>query len=146
MSSEEAPAVADVPAAAPVRNRSLWLMALLPGGFMLGVFGGFLQQHRLEIGPVELPWAALLVLAALVTSIRAASLNLLTRWAGGLWYAGWLIATVLMAVPNPSGDVVFGDDVATLGYLLGGSLIGASAVFWPLLHDLPTAAPEVANG
>lgn len=119
-------------------------MALLPAGFALGLLGGFLQEHRWEIGAVEVPWAALLVVAALVTSIRAASLNLATRMAGGLCYAGWLIATALLALPNPSGDVVFAEDPWSLAYLLAGSLLGAAAAAWPLFLDAPAA--EAADG
>lgn len=119
-------------------------MAVLPAGFVLGLLGGFLQEHRLAIGPVEVPWAALLVVAALVTAIRAASLNLASRMAGGLCYAGWLIATALLALPNPSGDVVFAEDPWSLGYLLGGSLLGAAAAAWPLFLDAP--AQEAATG
>ena len=119
-------------------------MAALPAGFALGLLGGFLQEHRWEIGSLEVPWAALLVLAALVTTIRAASLNLATRMAGGLCYAGWLIATALLALPNPSGDVVFAEDPWSLGYLLAGSLLGAAAAAWPLFLDAP--AGEAATG
>jgi hypothetical protein len=116
-----------------------WLMALLPAGFLLGVLGGFLQEHRLAVGPIDLPWAAVLVVAALVSAIRAASLNLGTRLAGGLWYGGWLIATALLALPNPSGDVIFTEGAGSLGYLLAGSLLGAAAAVWPLFLDTPAA-------
>jgi hypothetical protein len=112
-----------------------WLMALLPAGFLLGLLGGFLQEHRVGVGPIDVPWAAVLVVAALVSAIRAASLNLGTKLAGGLWYGGWLIATALLALPNPSGDIVFTDDAGSLGYLLAGSLLGAAAVVWPLFLD-----------
>ena len=135
----------DAPGPAPGARWSRgWLMALLPAGFVLGLLGGFLQAHRWEIGAVEVPWAALLVVAALVTSIRAASLNLATRMAGGLCYAGWLIATVLLALPNPSGDVVFAEDLWSLGSLLAGSLLGAATAAWPLFLDAP--AGEAATG
>jgi hypothetical protein len=126
-----------------------WLMALLPAGFVLGLLGGFLQEHRWEVGAVEVPWAWLLVVAALVASIRAASLNLATRMAGWLGYVGWLSATVLLALPNPSGDVVFAEDPWSLWYLLTGSLLGAATAAWPLFLDAPAgkdAPAEPAGG
>ena len=123
------------------------LLVLLPAGFVLGVFGGFLQEHRIAIGSIDIPWATLLVIAALVASIRAVSLNLGTRLGGGLLYAGWLTATALLALPNPSGDIVFTNDVGSLAYLLAGSVLGAAAAAWPLFLDLPgEPAPEPAVG
>lgn len=119
------------------------LLLLLPAGFVLGVLGAFLQEHRITIGSIDIPWATFLVIAALIASIRAVSLNLGTRLAGALLYAGWLIATALLALPNPSGDLVFTNDVGALSYLLAGSVLGAAAAVWPLFLDLPGASAPV---
>ena len=134
--------------AGPGRWRTVLLLLLLPGGFLLGVVGGFLTEHRLSIGSLEIPWGSILVVATLITCTRAVSLSFGTRAAGGMLFAGWLIGTALLALPNPSGDVVFTFDAATLGYLLGGSALGGAAAAWPLwLGDpQPGSEPEPAAG
>ncbi len=53
-----------------------------------------------------------------------------------------MIATALLALPNPSGDIVFTDDAGSLGYLLAGSLLGAAAVVWPLFLDTDEGRPD----
>lgn len=115
----------------------VWLVLLLPAGFLLGLLGGFLQEHRLTIGSVAVPWATLLVVATLVVVVRALSLSFETRASGAMFFAGWLIASALMALPNPSGDVVFTADIGSLGYLMAGCVLGAAAAAWPLFLHLP---------
>lgn len=149
MASPQQPGVTDQQHATRALSKARWsrgwLLALLPAGFLLGVLGGFLQEHRFGVGPIDVPWAAVLVVAALVAAIRAASLNLGTKLAGGLWYGGWLIATALLALPNPSGDIIFTDDAGSLGYLLAGSLLGAAAVVWPLFLDADEGRPDLGG-
>ena len=130
------PDLAGVTSEGPRWNR-LWLLILLPVGFGFGLIGGFLQEHRITIGPVAIPWASVLVLATMVVCIRALSLNIETRLAGGLFFGGWLTATALLAVPNPSGDIVFTADIGSVGYLLAGCVLGAAVAAWPLFLDLP---------
>lgn len=125
--------------------RRQWLAALLPMGFLIGVIGGFMQESRITISGVAIPWGSALIIATLVATIRAASLNIGTRLAGVLLYGGWLIATVLMALPNPSGDVVFTADAGALGYLMAGCVLGAAAAAWPLFLDLPSGSDDL-NG
>lgn len=124
------------------RLHKAWLVALLPAGFMIGVIGGFMQEHRLSVGTIAVPWASLLVLAALLVTIRSLSLNMGTRLAGSVFYLGWLIATALLAAPNPSGDVVFTADAGSFGYLLAGGVLGAAAAAWPLFLSAPGPAPQ----
>jgi hypothetical protein len=120
---------APAPVAAPGR---LWILALLPTGFVFGMLGGFLQEHRLQVGPVAVPWASVLVVATLVAVVRTVSHEFGTRRAGALWFAGWTIATVLMALPNPSGDIIFSPSLGAYAYLLAGAMLGAAASAWPL--------------
>jgi hypothetical protein len=122
----------------------LWLMVLLPAGAGFAVVGGFMQEHRLEVGALAVPWAAILVIVTLVVTLRALSLSLHTRLAGALFYAGWLIGTALLALPNPSGDVVFTADVVAYGYLLAGTLLGGAAAAWPLFLE-PAAAVDTSD-
>ena len=138
----------NAPATAPAqpgRWRTVLLLLLLPGGFLLGVVGGFLTEHRFSVGPVEIPWGSILVVATLIACTRAVSLHFETRAAGGMLFAGWLIGTALLALPNPSGDVVFTFDAATLGYLLGGSALGGAAAAWPLWLGDPAAGPDAGR-
>ena len=84
-------------------------------------------------------------MATLIACTRAVSLHLGTRAAGGMLFAGWLIGTALLALPNPSGDVVFTFDAATLGYLLGGSALGGAAAAWPLWLGDSAAGPGTGH-
>lgn len=120
-----------------------WLVVLLPAGFVFGIIGGFMAEHTVLLGSVDVPWGALLVVVSLVVTLRALSLSLRTRLAGSLYFAGWLIATLFLALPNPSGDVVFSGTLAGYGYLLGGALLGAAAAAWPLFLDRPE--PDVVH-
>lgn len=127
---------------APVLHRA-WLLVLLPAGFGFGVVAGFAQEHRMLIGSVSVPWASVLLLAALIVTIRALSLNMQTRSAGALFYLGWVIATGLLALPNPSGDIVFTADIGSFGYLLVGGVLGAAAAGWPLFLGSANPEPQV---
>jgi hypothetical protein len=109
-----------------------WLAVLLPAGFAFGLIAGFLQESTVTLGSVTIPWAAVLLVVTLVAVVRAVSLNMETRLAGGLFYLGWAIATGMMALPNPSGDVVFTQDAYALGYLMTACVLGAAAAAWPL--------------
>lgn len=120
-----------------------WILPLLPAGFVFGLIGGFLQEHRLIINDVDVPWASILVVITLVVSIRALSMNLETRKAGLLFFLGWLIATIFLAIPNPSGDVIFTADIGAMAYLGSATLLGAAAVSWPLFLGLPDESENV---
>lgn len=120
-----------------------WLLPLLPAGFIFGLVGGFVQEHRWVISGVEVPWAAVLLCATLVAAVRALALNLETRKAGALFFIGWLVATALVALPNPSGDVVFSADWGTYLYLGGSALLGAAAAAWPIARFSDPGAGEL---
>lgn len=128
------------PVPAPPLSR-LWLLALLPAGFGFGLLGGFMQEHRLRLGELAIPWASLLVVVTLLITIRALSMQLETRLAGALFYFGWVVATGLLAMPNPSGDIVFTADIGAFGYLLAGGVLGAAAAVWPLFLGTAPAGP-----
>jgi hypothetical protein len=121
-----------------------WALALLPAGFLFGLIGGFLQEHRLVLGQVAVPWASVLVIATLVAVVRAASQEFGSRTGGGLFFTGWALATVLMALPNPSGDLIFSPSLAAYAYLGAGAILGSAAAAWPL-HLGPDAPPEVRD-
>ena len=118
-------------------------VTLLPWGIVLGLAGGFLQEHRLTVGGLALPAAAVLVVATLVTSIRAVSLSVGTRRAGLLLYLGWLAASTALAMPLSGDDIVFVAGPVPIGYLLSGSLSGAVMVAWrlPRRRDLQAEDP-----
>ena len=139
--SGQAPADAapGTPAATP---SMVWLVLLLPGGFAYGIVAGFVQEQRLTIGEWSLPIMAFVALAGLIASIRALSLYFGTRTAGWLFFIGWLIACALMALPNPSGDVIFTAELVPVVYLLGGALFGSATASWPLRLRGPASASE----
>lgn len=119
---------------------------LLPAGFVYGVIGGFMAEHQAVAGGLRLPWGALLASAALVATARALCHGYGTRTAGAVFYAGWLLATVFLALPNPSRDQVFSPGIAGYGYLFAGTVLGAAAAAWPITLPRPAPAEGECDG
>mgnify|MGYP000019670525 CR=1 FL=1 len=74
--------------------------------------------------------ALLLVVIVMVT--RLATLATGTRWAGWLFFTGWLAATVLLAADSPSGDLAISSGARQVVYLFGGIVLGATAATLPV--------------
>ena len=118
----------------PIR-RSLLLVGFVIMGSAIGIAGAFIQAHRSIFSVSEfviiLPWGTAL-LVAIVTVTRLATLATGTRWAGWLFFTGWLAATVLLAADSPSGDLAISSGARQVVYLFGGIVLGASAATLPV--------------
>ena len=92
----------------PIR-RSLLLVGFVVMGFAIGIAGAFIQAHRSIFSTsdfvVIVPWGTALLLVVIVMVTGLAALATGTRWAGWLFFTGWLAATVLLAADSPSGDL-----------------------------------------
>ena len=115
-------------------------MAGLPVvGLLIGVLGSFVQADRWVVavpwGILAVPWGMVSVLLTLVICIRGAAWLVLSRWGGGLLFAGWLLATLAMATQTPSGDLAISAGARQWTYLLGGVVMGAAAVTFPVFKD-----------
>ncbi len=106
-------------------------LVLAVGGVVLGLFGGFLQAWTVTVGGIAVPVGLILVLATLVAVVRALVHAFSTRRAGVAFFAGWVIVSVVLAVPTPGGDIVIALNTLALVYLFGGVIIGSMAANLP---------------
>lgn len=118
-----------------MRALRLLLAALI--GFVLGVIGGFVQAARAVIdtpwGTLTLPWGTVLVLVVLVLAIRGAAWWVRSRLGGWLLFAGWITATILLALETPSGDTAISAGGRQWAYLLIGVVVGAACATFPVI-------------
>jgi hypothetical protein len=121
--------------------RRVVLLAALPCGLWLGVLGAF--HHLRAIGPV--PSGALVAVVGLAVFVRAAALLTGRRRAAVLVLVGWLLATTLLAVVTPGGDIILTDLASTWVYLLGGVIALSTAATLPPLPLRELAAPVSSN-
>lgn len=140
MSGAPAAATYAVPVHAPLPTRLAAYAGLFLAGVAVGVIGAFVQANRLLVGTVAVPWGTVLVLVTLVLGVRGASWLVGSRVGGAAAYAGWLVATVLLAVSSPSGDLAISDGGRQLAYLLVGVVLGAAASSFPLVERRPRPA------
>jgi len=98
--------------------------------------GAFVQAHRVvfPVGSlvVAIPWGALLVLLTLVLVTRVACWVVGSRLAGFLLFGGWAVSTLGFALESGSGDLAISGGARQWGYVIGGALLCAAAVWLPL--------------
>ena len=115
---------------------SLLLVGFVLMGLAIGITGAFIQAHR-SVFPISdfvviVPWGTALLLVIIVTLTRIATLAVGTRWAGWLFFTGWLAATVLLAAESPSGDLAISSGARQVVYLFSGIVLGATAATLPV--------------
>ncbi len=129
-------------------QRPLWLYALLllVSGFILGLFGAFISAIVLPVAGINIPVGLVLVFATLFSSLRLVIHVFGLRRAGVFLLVGWLLATVLMALPGPGDDVAIPSDPIAMVYLFGGVIIGTACVNVPArLRPAPDPVPAVTK-
>lgn len=103
-------------------------LAFLIAGILLGTVLAFWQAARLVMGPLTIPWGAIVGVILLVGVIRLATNAAGSRWVGVAIFAGWLVATIVFASSTPwAADIVLSSGARQLGYLLGGVIAGSAA-------------------
>lgn len=121
-----------------VRGLAMGGLALI--GLAIGIAGGFVQADRWVVaapwGVLAVPWGMVLVLATLMVVIRGACWLVLTRWGGGVLFAGWVLGTLMMASQSPSGDLAISAGGRQWTYLLAGVVLGSAAVTLPVVEHL----------
>ena len=122
---------------APGPLATLRIIGLSAVGLAGGIVGSFVQATRaivpLPSGQVGVPWGMILVLVTVVLVIRGAAWLIGSRAGGWAVFAGWLVATVVMAAESPSGDLAISGGGRQMTYLLGGVILGAAAATFPVL-------------
>jgi hypothetical protein len=122
---------------APGPLATLRIIGLSVVGLAVGIVGSFVQATRaivpLPSGQVVVPWGMILVLVTVVLVIRGAAWLIGSRAGGWAVFAGWLVATVVMAAESPSGDLAISGGGRQMTYLLGGVILGAAAATFPVL-------------
>lgn len=117
------------------RNRVACLVLAVVAGTVIGLTGAFVQAHRsvwtFDGRYLVIPWGVIIVLVVLVLAVRGAAKVTGLRAAGWLLLAGWLAATVLLALETPSGDIAVSSGVRQVGYLFGGVIVGSATATLP---------------
>lgn len=117
------------------RSRVIAMVLATIVGFLVGLTGGFVQAHRsvwvFDGRYLVIPWGVIIVLVVLIVAIRGAATVTRLRSAGWLVVAGWLVATVLLALESPSGDIAVSSGLRQWGYLLGGVIVGSATATLP---------------
>lgn len=106
-------------------------VVLALGGVVLGVFGAFLQAYTVTLGSVAIPVGAVVLLACLVACIRALVHSFESRAAGAAFFLGWVVASVVLAIPTAGGDIVIALTPVAVGYLFAGVVIGSACANVP---------------
>jgi hypothetical protein len=108
---------------------------LLLAGLLVGAVAAMVQSVTTQVGGVTLPTGAVLSLLAIVPMARAGAWWADSRAGAVAFSLGWLIATLAMGAPTPSGDLVLTSGTRQVSYLVGGSLLLAAACGFPLLPE-----------
>ncbi len=80
-------------------------VVLFLAGAVFGLLGAFLQAVTVNIGDIALPVGLILILATLFASLRMVVHIYGLRRAGVIVLVGWTLATVVLSLPGPGGDV-----------------------------------------
>ena len=114
-------------------------LAAIGAGLLVGLIGAFVQADRFVInvpwGLLVVPWDMVLVIVVLAFVIRGGAWFVMSRWGAMSAFLGWILATVVMAGESPSGDLALSGGGRQWVYLLGGVVIGAAAMTFPVLSD-----------
>ena len=118
------------------------------GGVVLGLFGGFLQAWTIAVAGLTLPVGLVLVLGCLIAGIRALVHLFDTRRSGVVFFVGWVVTSVVLAIPTAGGDIVIAPDGLAIAYLFVGVIAGSAAANLPTrLRPNDTSHPrEAATG
>ncbi|HSF26491.1 MAG TPA: DUF6113 family protein [Actinomycetes bacterium] len=100
-------------------------------GFGVGLIGSFSQAATRTLVGVDLPVGLVASLVVTLAVIVGAGLSTGSRVGAGLAFAGWLLATMVMAVKRPEGDLVVAATPLGLVWLFGGTVLGGLALAWP---------------
>lgn len=106
-------------------------VVLALGGVVLGLFGGFLQAWTVPVAGLRIPLGLVLVLACLIASIRALIHAFDARRAGAIFFIGWAVISVVLALPTSEGDIVIARDGLAIAYLFSGVVMGSAAANLP---------------
>lgn len=141
--------MSDAPAAEvgvqPARVGVGTALVLAFGGVILGLFGGFLQAWTVALGGVTVPIGMVLTLATLLAAIRALIHAFDQRRAGVLFFLGWVISSVILAIPSEGGDIVIARDGLAIAYLAIGVIAGSMAANLPArLRPVEPVAADVS--
>lgn len=116
-------------------------VVLVFGGVILGLFGGFLQAWTVPVAGLDLPVGLVLVLACLLAGIRALIHVFNSRRAGVIFFVGWVVTSVVLAIPTAEGDIVIAPDGLALVYLFLGVIAGSAAANIPARLRPVSSAP-----
>jgi Family of unknown function (DUF6113) len=119
--------------------------ALLVLGLLFGFAGALIQTFTITVGSVQLPAGALLTLVAVVLVARAGAWWQGSRLGAITFSIGWLTASLMMGSKTGAGDLILSSGTRQMGYLIGGTILLATACGYPLLPADDTPDRPVAS-
>lgn len=132
-----------VPSRGPTRLGVGSAIVLVFGGVVLGLFGGFLQAWTVPVAGWDVPVGLALVLACLIAGIRALVHLFDARRAGVAFFVGWVVTSVVLAIPTTEGDIVIAPDGLAIVYLFLGVIAGSAAANLPArLRPVDSSTPH----
>lgn len=120
-------------------------IVLVLTGAVIGLVGGFLQAVTVTVAGIALPVGVVVVVLALIATIRAVIHVFDRRWAGVWVFLGWVVVSALLAYQWPGGDVVIAREPTAMVYLFGGALLASAAANLPARLRPPSASESVGG-
>lgn len=100
-------------------------------GLGVGLVGSFSQGATWTLLGIALPVGLIAGLVATLIVIVGAGLLTGSRLGAVLAFLGWLLATTVMSLKRPEGDLVVPATAYGLVWLFGGTVLGGLALAWP---------------
>ncbi|MFC6237417.1 hypothetical protein [Longivirga aurantiaca] len=101
-------------------------------GVLLGLVGSVVSAARVQVGSVTVPWGALLAALTLAVAVRAVVWSSRTRLQGAVLLGGWVVATSVVLLVSPGGDVLLPGVPRSYVYLGSAFVLGLAALVWRL--------------
>ncbi|MGB7982909.1 MAG: DUF6113 family protein [Candidatus Nanopelagicales bacterium] len=117
--------------------------SLLVLGLFLGFVGAMLQTYTNLIGSVTLPSGAILGIVTIVLVARAGAWWVGSRWGAFAVALGWLSASLIMGSQTAAGDLILSSGTRQVAYLIGATMLLASACGYPLLPGSDNADADL---
>ena len=101
-------------------------------GVLLGLIGSVVSAARTPVGSVMVPWGLVLMAVSLGLAVRAALWSTGSRLTAGVLLGGWFVASAVVLVVAPGGDVLLPDVRRSYWYLGLAFVLGLLALVWRL--------------
>jgi hypothetical protein len=101
-------------------------------GVLLGLIGSVVSAARTPVGSVMVPWGLVLMAVSLGVAVRATLWSTGSRATAGVPLGGWFVASAVVLLVSPGGDVLLPDVRRSYWYLGLSFVLGLLALVWRL--------------